>query len=150
MGNYSNRGATQYYFSQIPAGTWDIYSTELVCCQVHRPYSQVCDRSTRSPTQKPVAALTFDDQFQIIPLKFTISGLPQDDDRMNPRDLKDEMLIILKRILTRLMGKISSLKVKSVEENLVPPKHDAPPPREPYMHIMMLWLFVTSDMNSDL
>ena len=116
--------------NEIPAGVWTIYPGETVCCEVNRPYTiEVCDRSTSDPTKAPVAAPKFDDLYEVIPIKFNLYGISEEVDA---RDLKDEMLAIVKNVLIDLSQRQSSLRIKTIEENLLPPvsKEDASTPAE--------------------
>ncbi|KAL7550213.1 hypothetical protein ACHAWF_013445 [Thalassiosira exigua] len=100
--------------NEVPAGIWDIYPTEQICCQSNpnHLYTDKCQPVTASPTEAP----EHDDEFQVVPLKFSIGGLPTTVDVI---DMKDEMILILKRILINLSERMSSLKIKFVEEDLV-------------------------------
>ena len=101
---------------QVPPGLWVIYSTEKICCNSNYPYSEKCVRGTDAPTKQPVASPEFDDMFQVVPIKFSVSGLPEVVDH---RELKDEMQTILRGILIDLSTRMSSLKLKNIEENLL-------------------------------
>ena len=104
--------------TQVPAGVWKIYNTKTACCNTNFAYSNVCDAAPRSepPTKHPTIARPDDDVYEVIPIKFDVMGLPDD---VKMRDVKDEMMTVLKRILLRLADRISGLKVSSVEEKVV-------------------------------
>lgn len=97
---------------------WEIYNTREACCNTNFAYSTYCDVKPEStgPTKHPTIAAPDDDQYEVIPIKFDVSGLP---DSITMRDLKDEMAIVLKRILLRLAKSIPGLKISSVEEKVV-------------------------------
>ena len=52
-----------------------------------------------------------------MPIEFQVGGLPAD---MKMRELKDEMKIVLQRILVRLAERIEDLKISKIEEKFVP------------------------------
>ena len=56
-----------------------------------------------------------DDDFEIVPLKFDLGNLPQD---LSTRALKDEMKVVLKRILVRLSERVPQLKISRIEEKV--------------------------------
>jgi len=103
--------------NRIPPGVWDIYTSEEICCQANHPHSAYCESTpiTSSPTKQPVASPKFEDIYEVITIKFNFIGTP---DFFDKRDLKDEMVKILRRVLIDLANRISSLnlKIKSVEE----------------------------------
>lgn len=105
--------------SQVPAGIWQIYSTRRECCESSFPFISNfdnCDPTalTTSPTKHPtISRVDLDDDYEIVPLRFDIQGLPDD---VKMKDLREEMLKVLKRILLRLSEKIDGLKISKVEE----------------------------------
>ena len=68
------------------------------------------------PTKHPTIAAPPDDDFEVVPIKFDVGGLPCE---IRMRDLKDEMKTVLKRILLRLADRIEGLKISNVEEKVV-------------------------------
>ena len=65
------------------------------------------------PTKHPTIALSDeDDEYDIVPIQFTVSGIP---DNIQLDSIKNEMEIVLKRIILRLAGNIDGLKVSKVE-----------------------------------
>lgn len=107
-----------------------------MCCDVHHPYSTSCnppevpdtpptkqptldapDVLNNSPPSKQTTPTVFyDSEYEMVPIKFSVSGMP---DVVNMRELKAEMLLVLKRVLTDLMEKVQDLKITNVEENLL-------------------------------
>jgi len=104
--------------NSVPAGIWEIYPSRSDCCVQSYPYSKVCDadEGTSAPTKYPTIAPPPKEEFEIVPIKFSVMGLP-DDVRM--RDLKNQMTIVLKRILTDLQDVFPDLKISKVEERVV-------------------------------
>lgn len=104
--------------SKVPAGIWEIYPSNPDCCTQNFPYSQVCNviKGTDAPTKYPTLAAAEEPEFEIVPIKFSVMGLP-DDAKM--RDLKNEMQDVLKRILTGLSEVFTDLKISKVEERAV-------------------------------
>ncbi|KAL7542893.1 hypothetical protein ACHAXR_012194 [Thalassiosira sp. AJA248-18] len=102
---------------EVPMDTWEVYNTRQACCAVNFLYSSICDYKvgTESPTKLPTISVV-ENEFEIVPIRFEMRGLP-DDVRM--RDLKDEMKTVLKRILIRLADQIPDLRITSVEEKVV-------------------------------
>jgi len=103
-----------YTGNKIPAGVWDLFASEQACCGKHK----LCDtmKPTSEPTKQPIAAPKFEDLFEVIPVKFSVVSLP---DVVEMKELKDEMLIILKRILINLAesdGMDDALKTTNVVE----------------------------------
>ena len=66
------------------------------------------------PTKYPTIASPNNDVYEVVPIKFDVSGLPNDVE-IEMIELQDEMLTVLKRILLRLSDRIPGLKIKSVE-----------------------------------
>ena len=103
----------------IPPGIWDIYSSKEVCCNVNHPYSTTCSVPPEVPTvEEETTTTNNDDEFEVILIKFSLSGLP---DIVNMRALKLEMTMVLKRILVDISGRFpsSNIRVTNVEENLL-------------------------------
>ena len=105
----------------VPLELWDIYNTKLACCNFNFPYSNVCksninDEFSSEPTKHPTIAAPEEDDYEVIPIKFDVMGLP---DGISMRELKDEMTVVLKRILLRLADKIDGLRVTQIEEKVV-------------------------------
>mmetsp|Transcript_21705 Transcript_21705/g.45857 ORF Transcript_21705/g.45857 Transcript_21705/m.45857 type:complete len:724 (-) Transcript_21705:324-2495(-) len=102
---------------EVPPDTWEIYNTKKACCSINFIYSSICDPPLpEPPTTHPTIAVP-DNDFEIIPIKFDFMGLPDD---ISMRELKDEMKIVLKRILLRLAKRIEGLRISNVEETLPP------------------------------
>ena len=98
---------------------WEIFNTRSACCNSKFPYSDICDVSAGEegpPTKHPTIQSPEDDVYEVVPIKFDVMGLPDD---ISMRELKDEMTVVLKRILLRLAEKIEGLKVTEVEERVV-------------------------------
>ena len=105
----------------IPLNLWNLYNTKVACCNFNFPYSNVCkssinDEFPSAPTKYPTIAAPEEDEYEIIPIKFDVMGLP---DGISMRELKDEMTVVLKRILLRLADKIDGLRVSQIEEKVV-------------------------------
>lgn len=81
---------------------------------MNHPESTECNPVDESTIIEDVP--TYESEFEVVPIMFTISGLP---DVINMRELKAEMLIILKRILVDLQKRVQNLKITNVQENLV-------------------------------
>lgn len=108
-----------YFISmQVPPGLWNIFNTKTVCCNTNFAYSDVCDAPpvTAPPTKHPTMAAVEDDEYEIVPIKFEVGGLP---DEVNRRELEEEMMTVMKRILLRLAGRVPGLKISRVEEKAV-------------------------------
>ena len=69
-----------------------------------------------APTKHPTIEAPEDDLYEVVPIKFDVMGLP---DAISMRELKDEMTIVLKRILLRLADRIEGMRVSEVEERVV-------------------------------
>jgi len=107
--------------NKIPQGTWRIYKDRESCCQKSFMFSASNNRcnptlETDPPTKHPTISRVEGDEYEIVPIRFTIGGLPNNA-RME--DLKEEMVTVLKRILIRLSEKIDGLKVSNVEERVM-------------------------------
>mmetsp|Transcript_3683 Transcript_3683/g.6665 ORF Transcript_3683/g.6665 Transcript_3683/m.6665 type:complete len:640 (-) Transcript_3683:38-1957(-) len=103
----------------VPLGLWEIYSTEKACCNTNFAYSEFCGVRADSegmPTKYPTILAPEDDDFEVVPIKFDVAGLP---DSISMRDLKDEMKTVLKRILLRLADRIPGLRITEIEEKVV-------------------------------
>mmetsp|Transcript_3002 Transcript_3002/g.5524 ORF Transcript_3002/g.5524 Transcript_3002/m.5524 type:complete len:271 (-) Transcript_3002:160-972(-) len=103
----------------VPLGLWEIYSTEKACCNTNFAYSEFCDvraDSEGAPTKHPTILAPEDDDFEVVPIKFDVAGLP---DSISMRDLKDEMKNVLTRILLRLADRIPGLRITEIEEKVV-------------------------------
>lgn len=106
--------------AQVPPDLWVIYNTRKACCDTNFLYSEICDvepEMPEVPTKHPTIVLE-DVPFEIIPLKFDLIGVPDD---VRVRDLKEEMTVVLKRILLRLAESIPGMIIKEVEERVVLP-----------------------------
>lgn len=100
----------------VPQGTWQIFQSRKSCCEAPSITSySACNPSleTSKPTKHPTISKVEGDDFEIVPIRFDLSGLPTD---VKMKDLRQEMLTVLKRILIRLSEKIDGLKVSEVEE----------------------------------
>lgn len=126
--------------SSIPPGIWKIYLNLEYCCSANFPYSQVCKAAMltttapatngpSSPPSSPVAgasqspssaannsAAPVDNgmEYETIPLKFSLIGLP--NDISNIREFKDAMLEELKNILTEVANAIA-MTITGVSES---------------------------------
>ena len=69
-----------------------------------------------APSKTPTIMLEDDDNYQIIPLRFDISGL---HDGYSVSELKSEMKSVLTRILLELAEDIDGLTIKNVEQAVV-------------------------------
>ena len=78
--------------------------------------SNINDEFSSEPTKHPTIAAPEEDDYEVIPIKFDVMGLP---DGISMRELKDEMTVVLKRILLRLADKIDGLRVTQIEEKVV-------------------------------
>lgn len=105
---------------QVPEGIWDIWSTREACCKKNFANSKTCDiqlsGNVESPTRYPTITPPKDDNYEIIPLKFDVLGLPRD---ISMGELKAEMKTVLRRILIRLSERIAGLKVTDIKERVV-------------------------------
>ena len=72
---------------------------------------------SEAPTKYPTIRAPDDDDWEIVPIEFQVGGLPTD---IRMRELKDEMKIVLQRILVRLADRIEDLKISKIEEKFVP------------------------------
>jgi len=102
----------------VPVGMWKIWITREECCKTNFANSDTCDIQLTGgdqPTRHPTIVALKDD-FEVVPIKFDVMGLP---DSTSVRQLKDEMAIVLRRVLIRLSERIPGLKVKNVEEKVV-------------------------------
>ena len=72
---------------------------------------------SEAPTKYPTIRAPDDDDWEIVPIEFQVGGLPTD---IRMRELKDEMKIVLQRILVRLAERIEDLKISKIEEKFVP------------------------------
>ena len=97
---------------------WTLYHDKATCCKLRFPGSTVCMPPTgpEAPSKTPTIMLEDDDNYQIIPLRFDISGLP---DGYYVSDLKSEMKSVLTRILLELAEDIDGLSIKNVEQAVV-------------------------------
>jgi len=103
----------------VPSGLWQIYNTNEACCNTNFPYSIVCNAGLEGqqlPTRHPTISFPLDDSYEVIPFKFDVLGLPDD---VPVRDIKDEILTVLKQILLRVADRISDLRISNVEEKVV-------------------------------
>ena len=69
------------------------------------------------PTKYPTISAPEEEPYEIVPIEFQVGGLPAD---IKMRELKDEMKIVLQRILVRLADRIEDLKISKIEEKFVP------------------------------
>lgn len=100
---------------KVPYGTWGIFNTKKACCNSNFAYSSMCDikPATEPPTKHPTIYQVENDDYEVIPLKFVVMGLP---DGVETSNLNNQTTTVLKRILLRLADRITDLKVSSVEE----------------------------------
>ena len=90
----------------------EIFENRNACCFVNFPYSDTCAEETNAPTPEPVPIEY--DPFQEIDLKLTLTDIPKDFDS---RDLKDELLKILRKVLTDLADRMDDLRITKLEED---------------------------------
>ncbi len=105
----------QYNKTQVPQGVWDIYHSKQACCDgLGYANPNVCnpDPTTGNPTKHPTISRPEDDDLEVVPIRFDITGLP---DNVNMGELREEMEKVLKRILLRLADRIDGLKVSDVQ-----------------------------------
>ena len=97
---------------------WTLYHDKATCCKLRFPGSTVCMPPTgpEAPPKTPTVMLEDDDIYQIIPLRFDISGL---HDGYSVSELKSEMKSVLTRILLELAEDIDGLTIKNVEQGVV-------------------------------
>lgn len=103
----------------VPPDLWIIYNTRKACCNTNFLYSNICDNTPpaeAAPTKYPTISAPLADDFEVIPIKFDLLRVPDD---IRIRDLKDEMTIVLKRILIKLAERLPELKITQVEEKAV-------------------------------
>eukprot|EP00970_Alexandrium_tamarense_P018592 scaffold13354_cov181-Alexandrium_tamarense.AAC.5 len=115
--------------STVPPGIWDIFPSQDFCCRALYPYSTVCNPPALSaptvasePTKNPTIAPPPEAQFEVVPVKFTLKNVFDDVDM---RGLKNEVLVVLKVIVTGLAERVSGLKVSNIEERLTRGRRDA-------------------------
>ena len=115
----SGGGDKCYTDNDIPPGIYDLYNTQGACCAFNFPYSEMCTITEEGPpTKHPTIVAPDDDDFEVIPIKFEVMGLPLG---ITKREIKDEMTTVLKRILLRLADKIEELRISEVEEKVMTP-----------------------------
>lgn len=101
----------------MPDGLWVVYSSEEECCSVNFPDSTTCYVELEAvPTKHPTISLDDEDGQETIPIQFLVSGVPED---ASLNEVKEEMLLALKRVLLRLTEEIAELTVINVEEKLM-------------------------------
>lgn len=106
--------------NEIPRSLWTIYSTREACCNQNYPESKLCNGSTEPevPTKFPTITIEdIDNDSEIIPLRFDITGLPSEGLSMS--ELKSEMKTVLTRILYKLMTSIDGLLITNIEQAAV-------------------------------
>jgi len=103
---------------KVPSDLWQVYSNKKSCCNSEFPFSSNCDDAPDEgpPTKFPTIVAPIDDDYEVVPIKYVVRGL---SDSISMRDLKDEMLSVLKRILIRMQDKVPGLKISTVEEKIV-------------------------------
>ena len=101
---------------QVPQEVYTIFTTKAICCQVST-YSKSCNSD---PTENlPVASEPVSStrpEYETIPLKLSLLNLPS---VIDIRSLKEEIFIIVKRLLIDLAEKMSSLRITNFEENIL-------------------------------
>jgi len=101
----------------VPAGIWTIYPTRESCCDTLNFPTHSCNPIpiTSPPTKHPTILMKddIDDDFEIVPLRLDIRGLPPN---YQMRKLKEEMMIALKWILVRLTEEIDGLSISDIKE----------------------------------
>ena len=104
---------------EIPHSLWQIYSTREACCNQNYPQSKICNGSVEPEVPTKFPTITIDDvdtDSDIIPLRFDITGLPDDGAGLSMSELKSEMKTVLTRILYQLMTTIDGLLITNVEQ----------------------------------
>ena len=109
----------------IPPNVVQIYNTKEICCNFNYPYSDSCSgRSSYSinggqPTKHPTISRPEESEYEVIPIKFDVLGLPSG---IRVREVKDEMTTVLKRVLLRLSDneELDELIISDVEEKVMP------------------------------
>ena len=110
----------------IPPNVVQIYNTKEICCNFNYPYSDSCaGRSSFSinggqPTKHPTISRPEESEYEVIPIKFDVLGLPSG---IRVREVKDEMTTVLKRVLLRLSDNeeiMEELIISDVEEKVMP------------------------------
>jgi len=74
---------------------------------------------TSSPTKHPTISIPNESEYEVIPIKFDVMGLPSDLNNREMDELHEEMGTVLKRILLRLSDRISGMKVSNVEQKIL-------------------------------
>ena len=101
---------------QVPQDIYTIFKTKVICCQVST-YSKSCnpDPTEDLPVAEEPVSTTLE-EYETIPLKLSLLNLPSEIDI---RSLKEEIFIIVKRLLVDLAEKMSSLRITNFEENIL-------------------------------
>ena len=125
---YKHTSETCTTSNTIPPNVVNIYNTKEICCNFNYPYSDSCaGRSSFSminagqPTKHPTISRPEESDYEVIPIKFDVLGLPNG---IRVREVKDEMTTVLKRVLLRLSddneGSMEELIISNVEEKVMP------------------------------
>jgi len=124
---YKHTSETCTTSNTIPPNVVNIYNTKEICCNFNYPYSDSCaGRSSFSinagqPTKHPTISRPEESEYEVIPIKFDVLGLPNG---IRVREVKDEMTTVLKRVLLRLSddneGSMEELIISNVEEKVMP------------------------------
>ena len=125
---YKHTSETCTTSNTIPPNVVNIYNTKEICCNFNYPYSDSCaGRSSFSingigqPTKHPTISRPEESDYEVIPIKFDVIGLPSG---IRVREVKDEMTTVLKRVLLRLSddneGSMEELIISNVEEKVMP------------------------------
>lgn len=102
----------------VPKGIWEVYNSEETCCKSEFAFNLGANcydpaLSLSSPTKYPTISLDEYDEYEVIPLRFDISGLPNN---VQIPKLRQDMKVVLRRILVRLSEQIDGLKITNIEE----------------------------------
>ena len=102
---------------EIPDDVTQVYWTKEECCERHHPGSKFCNGGGTAGGGDDDAENDVDlSMFELIPIKFSISNVPDDVDVL---DLKEQVRIVLKDFLLELAGRFTGaadLGVSSVRE----------------------------------
>ncbi|KAL3817499.1 hypothetical protein ACHAXA_007089 [Cyclostephanos tholiformis] len=117
------RLSSHFTRAKIPVTTWELYTTREACCDANYPYSNICNGPLppEPPTKHPTIVAPEENDYDIVPLRFDVTGLPDDVSIM---DLKEQMETILTRIMLRLADEVEGLSVTNVEQTV--PKSGQP------------------------
>jgi hypothetical protein len=104
--------------SEIPDGIYTLDWTREECCKRHHPDSKYCNAEAAEGGGSGGDPDDFVDLslFEVIPVKFSISNLP-DDDTIDITNLKEKVRNVLKDVVLGLTRRVTTdLEVSSVQE----------------------------------